>query len=662
MLRQALLAITLTLLSATAALSAEPVKQTTPAASAVAAPAAPQATQGTQMPQAAPAADAAKAAAPAAAPAAPAKVKPNRGITITMFMAIIGITLCVVVWAAKRTTSAADFYAAGGGITGLQNGWAIAGDYMSAASFLGMSGLISLYGIDGFMYAVGPMFSFIAILLVVAEPCRNAGKFTLGDILSFRAAPKTVRGVAAISTVTVSLFYLIAQMVGAGKLMQVLLDIPYRFSVIGVGVLMVGYVVFGGMKATTWVQIIKAGLLMSGTVLLAILVMVKAGLNPFGFFDSVVGSQFVQDHVRMNVLKDVVAKPGFDYGQRFMEPGLFLKNPLDQISLGIAWALGAAGLPHILMRFFTVPNAQEARKSIVIALFINSTFFFLINLIGFGAALYLTPQLISSVDKGGNMATLLLAQKLGGGAGSLGGDLFLAFICAVAFATILAVVSGLVLAASAAIAHDVYVNIIKDGKADQQTQVRTAKITSLFVGIAAIVMGLAAEKENVVALVALAFAVAASGNFPAVMLSLFWKRFNTAGIVGALVVGTVSAIGLVLVSPNMTYPQKIADDAKKVIAALEKKQAEGTVLVEKDVKALEKAQADFKKNDGGTSMVGLKAPLFPLKNPAIVSLPLGLIAAILGALLFRDRRAEEMFDEIEVRQITGLGISGAADH
>jgi len=496
----------------------------------------------------------------------------------------------------------------------------------------------------------------------VAEPCRNAGKFTLGDILSFRAAPKTVRGVAAISTVTVSLFYLIAQMVGAGKLMQVLLDIPYRFSVIGVGVLMVGYVVFGGMKATTWVQIIKAGLLMSGTVLLAILVMVKAGLNPFGFFDSVVGSQFVQDHVRMNVLKDVVAKPGFDYGQRFMEPGLFLKNPLDQISLGIAWALGAAGLPHILMRFFTVPNAQEARKSIVIALFINSTFFFLINLIGFGAALYLTPQLISSVDKGGNMATLLLAQKLGGGAGSLGGDLFLAFICAVAFATILAVVSGLVLAASAAIAHDVYVNIIKDGKADQQTQVRTAKITSLFVGIAAIVMGLAAEKENVVALVALAFAVAASGNFPAVMLSLFWKRFNTAGIVGALVVGTVSAIGLVLVSPNMTYPQKIADDAKKVIAALEKKQGEGTVLAEKDVKALEKAQADFKKNDGGTSMVGLKAPLFPLKNPAIVSLPLGLIAAILGALLFRDRRAEEMFDEIEVRQITGLGISGAADH
>jgi len=579
-----------------------------------------------------------------------------------MFMVIIGVTLCVVVWAAKRTTSAADFYAAGGGITGLQNGWAIAGDYMSAASFLGMSGLISLYGIDGFMYAVGPMFSFIAILLVVAEPCRNAGKFTLGDILSFRASPKTVRGVAAISTVTVSLFYLIAQMVGAGKLMQVLLDIPYRVSVIGVGVLMVGYVVFGGMKATTWVQIIKAGLLMTGTVLLAVLVMVKAGMNPISFFSDIVGSQMIQDHVRMNVLKDVVPKEGFDYGQRFLEPGLFLKNPLDQISLGIAWALGAAGLPHILMRFFTVPNAKEARKSIVVALFINSSFFFLINLIGFGAALYLTPQLISSVDKGGNMATLLLAQKLGGGAGSLGGDLFLAFICAVAFATILAVVSGLVLAASAAIAHDVYVNIFKNGKADQETQVRVARITSLFVGIAAIIMGLAAEKENVVALVALAFAVAASGNFPAVMMSLFWKRFNTAGVVGALVVGTVSALSLVMISPVMTYPQKIADDAKKVITTLEKKQAEGIALAEKDVKALDKARTDLQKNDGGTSMVGLKAPIFPLKNPAIVSLPLGLLAAIICTFLFRDRRAEEMFDEIEVRQITGLGIAKASDH
>ena len=658
MITRIVTALMLTLLLATVAISAEPAKP-----GATQAPVAATATQQVAAPAPGGAQTPVAQSAPAAA-AAPlqTKVKPNRTLTISMFLTIIAVTLCVVVWAAKQTTSASDFYAAGGGITGLQNGWAIAGDYMSAASFLGMSGLISLYGIDGFMYAVGPAFSFIVILLVIAEPCRNAGKYTLGDILSFRTSPKPVRAVAALSTVTVSLFYLIAQMVGAGKLMQVLLDIPYRVSIVGVGVLMVAYVFFGGMKATTWVQIIKAGLLMTGTVLLAILVMLKSGMNPIQFFNDIVTNQNIQDHVRMNVLKDALPKPGFDYGQRFMEPGLFLKNPLDQISLGIAWALGAAGLPHILMRFFTVPNAKAARKSIVIALFINGTFFFLINLIGFGAALYLSPQLVASVDKGGNMATLLLAQLLGGGAGTFGGDLFLAFICAVAFATILAVVSGLVLAASAAIAHDVYVNIIKDGKADQQTQVRVARITSVFVGIAAIVMGLAAEKENVVALVALAFAVAASGNFPAILLSLFWRRFNTAGVVSAMLVGTITALGLVVISPVMTYPQKIANDAQKIVTTLEKKQAEGVVLAEKDLKALDKSRADFTKNNGGTSMVGLTAPIFPLRNPGIVSVPLGFLAAIFGTLLFRDRRAEEMFDEIEVRQITGLGISKAAEH
>ncbi|GAW66930.1 sodium transporter [Geoanaerobacter pelophilus] len=620
----------------------------------------------------APAAKVTPAAATAAAPAAkaasakadsqPAKVTPNRGITIGMFALIIAITMGVVVWAAKKTQTAADFYTAGGGITGLQNGWAIAGDYMSAASFLGMSGLISLYGIDGFMYAVGPMFSFIAILLVIAEPCRNAGKYTLGDILSFRSSPKVVRAVAALSTVTVSIFYLIAQMVGAGKLMQMLIGIPYRVSVIGVGALMVAYVVFGGMKATTWVQIIKASLLMGATTLLCILVAAKAGFNPVSFFTDIVNNPAIQDHVRLNVLKDAVPKAGMDYGQRFLEPGLFLKSPLDQISLGLAWALGAAGLPHILMRFFTVPSAKEARKSIIIALFLNSSFFFMISIIGFGAALYLTPQGILAVDKGGNMATLLLAQHMGGGAGSLGGDIFLAFICAVAFATILAVVSGLVLAASAAIAHDVYVNIIKDGKADQHLQVKVARITSLFVGTSAILMGLAAEKENVVALVALAFAVAASGNFPVVMLSLFWKKFNTAGIVSGLVVGTVTALALVMVSPVMTYPKKVAADAKKVVETLEQKRATGVALADKELKALEKSRAEYEKNKNGSSMVGLDKPIFPLKNPGIVSIPLGFLAAFFGCLLFRDRRAEDMFAEIDVRQNTGIGIAKASEH
>ncbi|WP_026841697.1 solute symporter family protein [Citrifermentans bremense] len=643
-----------------------------------AAPLAVAASVGTAAPQtpaiAAPAATVAPAAATAAAPTAakaapakgadtqPAKVTPNRGITIGMFALIIAITMGVVVWAAKKTQTAADFYTAGGGITGLQNGWAIAGDYMSAASFLGMSGLISLYGIDGFMYAVGPMFSFIAILLVIAEPCRNAGKYTLGDILSFRSSPKVVRGVAALSTVTVSIFYLIAQMVGAGKLMQMLIGIPYRVSVIGVGALMVAYVVFGGMKATTWVQIIKASLLMGATTLLCILVAAKAGFNPVSFFTDIVNNPAIQDHVRLNVLKDAIPKAGMDYGQRFLEPGLFLKSPLDQISLGIAWALGAAGLPHILMRFFTVPSAKEARKSIIIALFLNSSFFFMISIIGFGAALYLTPQGILAVDKGGNMATLLLAQHMGGGAGSLGGDVFLAFICAVAFATILAVVSGLVLAASAAIAHDVYVNIIKDGKADQHLQVKVARITSLFVGTSAILMGLAAEKENVVALVALAFAVAASGNFPVVMLSLFWKKFNTAGIVSGLVVGTVTALALVMVSPVMTYPKKVAADAKKIVDTLEKKQATGVALADKELKTLEKSRVEYEKNKDGSSMVGLDKPIFPLKNPGIVSVPLGFLAAVFGCLLFRDRRAEDMFAEIDVRQNTGLGIAKATDH
>jgi cation/acetate symporter len=648
-------ALSMSIFGATAVCAAVPAAGTSPPA--VSAPAA--------TAPGAPAAAAAKSAvqAPAkSADAAPAKVTPNRGITIGMFALIIAVTMGVVVWAAKKTQTASDFYTAGGGITGFQNGWAIAGDYMSAASFLGMSGLISLYGIDGFMYAVGPMFSFIAILLVIAEPCRNAGKYTLGDILSFRSSPKVVRGVAALSTVTVSIFYLIAQMVGAGKLMQMLLNIPYKVSVIGVGALMVAYVVFGGMKATTWVQIIKASLLMGATTVLCVLVAMKVGFNPMRFFTEIVNNGAIQEHVRMNVLKDVVAKPGVDYGQRFLEPGLFLKNPMDQISLGIAWALGAAGLPHILMRFFTVPSAKDARKSILVALFLNSSFFFMISVIGFGAALYLTPQSIAAVDKGGNMATLLLAQHMGGGPGSLGGDIFLAFICAVAFATILAVVSGLVLAASAAIAHDVYVNIIKDGKADQQLQVKVARITSLFVGTSAIVMGLMAEKENVVALVALAFAVAASGNFPVVMLSLFWRKFNTAGIVSGLVVGTVTALVLVMVSPVMTYPKKIAADAKKVVDTLQKKQASGAVLADKELKTLEKSKVEYEKNKNGTSMVGLDAPIFPLKNPGIVSVPLGFFAAWAGCLMFRCRRAEEMFDEIDVRQNTGIGMAKATDH
>ena len=384
---------------------------------------------------------------------------------------------------------------------------------------------------------------------------RNAGKYTMGDILCSRGNAKMVRAAAAISTVVVSIFYLLAQMVGAGKLMQLLLDIPYRVSVVGVGTLLIVYVVFGGMKATTWVQIIKAALLLSAAVVISFLVFMKSGMNPLRFFAEIVNNANIQDHVRMGLLKHP-AGSRLRLRQAFPAARAVPEKPAGPDLPGLAWILGAAGLPHIMMRFFTVPNAQEARKSIKISVFLMGLFFILTTFLGFGAAIYISPQKVAMMDKGGNMATLLLAQFLGGGEGSIGGDLFLAFVCAVAFATILAVVSGLVLAASAAIAHDIYVNIIRDGKADQSEQVKVARITSLAVGAAAIVMGIAAEKQNIVALVALAFAVAASGNFPVIILSLFWRRFNTAGIVSGIVVGTVAAIGLVLVSPNMTYPKE----------------------------------------------------------------------------------------------------------
>ncbi|MEI6208215.1 MAG: cation acetate symporter [Desulfuromonadales bacterium] len=615
------------------------------------------------------AAPAAPAPVPVAAPAAPIKpkkeLKANRVITLTMFAVIISITLGVVVWAARRTKTTADFYAAGGGITGTQNGWAIAGDYMSAASFLGISGMISLYGYDGFMYSVGWLVAYITVLLIVAEPCRNAGKYTMGDILSFRTDPKPVRAVAALATVAVSTFYLTAQMVGAGKLMALLVGVPYKTAIIGVGILMVGYVVFGGMMATTWVQIIKAGLLMSGAFLLSFMVMAKAGFNPITFFDQIVNSPDIQDHVSKMLLRDGITISGTDAGQRFLEPALFMKAPLDQISLGMALVFGTAGMPHILMRFFTVPTAQAARKSVIIAMWIIGGFYVLTTLLGFGGAINVTPQGIIQVDPGGNMCTLLLAQQLGADIAPIIGDIFLAFLCSVAFATILAVVSGLVLAASAAIAHDIYVNVIKDGHADQHEQVMAARITSLVVGAAGITIGIIAEKANVAHLVALAFAVASSGNLPVVILSLFWRKMNTGGVIAGLVVGTIASIGLVMVSPNMTYPKVVAAGAQKAITALEKKQAAlppGAALDEKDSKALAKAKTDYEKNKDGKSIMGLDKPILKLKNPGIISIPLGFIAAILGALMFPSRRSEEMFDEVYVRQNTGLGMAKAIDH
>lgn len=594
--------------------------------------------------------------------APPVAEKANRPLTLGLFIVIIGITLYIVYWAAQRTKTTADFYAARSSITAWQNGWAIAGDYMSAATFLGMAGLICLNGLDGFLYPTGWMVAFVTVLLVMAEPCRNSGKYTVGDVLCFRASAKPVRACAAIATVCVSTFYLTAQMVGAGKLMNLLVGIPYTLSIVVVGILIIIYVVFGGMIATTWVQIIKAALLVGGGVIISVLVLAKLGFNPVRLFNEVAASPQIQDWVRVNRLGQAVAVPGFDYGQRFLEPGLFLKNVWDQVSLGMATCLGTAGMPHILMRFFTVPDAKAARKSVVVSMFLIATFFILTTVMGYGAALFLTPQGIVAMDPSGNMANPLLARYLGNWFHPFFGDFLQAFVCAVAFATILAVVSGLVLASSAAVSHDIYTNVIKEGKAEQKQQVTAARIAAFCVGLVGLLIALGAENQNVAHLVALAFAVSAAGVLPTTVLSLFWKKMSTAGICAGLLVGTFSGIGLVLISPNMQYPKLIAANDLKIVQTLEKKQAEGTTLTEKDKATLEKAKASYEKNKDGTSLMGLDKPIFPLKVPAIVCIPAGLAAAILFALMFPSKREEDQFDELYVRQVTGIGTSAAVSH
>jgi len=486
-------------------------------------------------------------------------------MTFAVFGAIIAVTMYITYWAARQTHSTSEFYAAGRSVTGIQNGWAIAGDYLSAASFLGIAGLISLYGYDGFMYSVGWLVAYITVLLVIAEPCRNIGKYTLGDILAFRNDPKASKTVAALSTITVSTFYLTAQMVGGGVLIKTLIGIDYHVSIIGVGVLMLGYVVFGGMKATTWVQIVKAMLLVSASILLVLITWGQHGFSLPGFLQAVVDNPGVQNQVAKLVGDAASSMTPQELGQRFLEPGLFLKNPIDQISLGMALVLGTAGMPHILMRFFTVPTAQDARKSVLWAMGIIGGFYVLTLFLGLGAAMNVGAGPIAALDKGGNMAAPMLAQFAGGGADSVLGNLFLAFVAAVAFATIVAVVAGLVLAAASAMAHDIYVGVIKGDRASPQEQVMAARVSSIIVGIMAITVGIAAEGQNVAHLVALAFAVAASSNLPAVFLTLYWKRANTYGIVAGMLVGAIAAISLVMISPNMTYPKAVLKNADKVL-------------------------------------------------------------------------------------------------
>lgn len=638
-----------------------------------------------------------------------------RWLTFLVFSSIIAATMYITYWASKRVKSTADFYAAGNSISGLQNGWAIAGDYLSAASFLGIAGLISLYGYDGFMYSVGFLMGYIAVLLVIAEPCRNIGKYTLGDILAFRNDPKKTRVIAALSTITVSIFYLTAQMVGGGVLVKTLIGIDYEVSVIVVGCLMLAYVVFGGMVATTYVQIVKAVLLVIASLVLVTLVWLPYGFSLPAFLQAVVDDPKIQTQVAKLLGTAASNMSAQELGQRFLEPGLFLKDPIDQISLGMALVFGTAGLPHILMRFFTVPNAQEARKSVVWAMAIIGGFYVLTLFLGFGAAIHVGPETIGGIDKGGNMAAPLLAQYLGGGENSLLGNFMLAFVAAVAFATIVAVVAGLVLASASAIAHDLYVNVIKNGNASQQQQIKAARIASISVGIVAIVIGMLAKGQNVAHLVGMAFAVAASSNLPAIFLTLYWKKCNTTGIVMGMLIGAGSAILLVLISPNMTYPQKMAADAKIVLEgatgkpATQAQQSEGLICefftfcqkaeaakpalaaldslplqavlissaidhdtpIEESKKAqikiaalekqIAKAKADLTLFSGQkTSMMGLEKPLFRLKNPGIISIPLGFFMVILFSLLTRDKRSEELWEELYVRQNTGLHVENVS--
>ncbi|MBA2410866.1 MAG: cation/acetate symporter ActP [Gammaproteobacteria bacterium] len=601
-----------------------------------------------------------------------------RWLTIVVFGAIIALTLLVTFIAAKRVSSASDYYAAGSGISGLQNGWAIAGDYLSAASFLGIAGLIALYGFDGFLYSVGFLVAFVTVLLVIAEPCRNIGKYTLSDILAFRNNPRTARVMGSLSIITVSIFYLTAQMVGGGLLVELIVGIDYTVSVIAVGVLMLVYVLFGGMLATTWVQIIKAVLLVIAAILLTILAWAPYGFSLPGLLDAVISDQKVLAQV-VKLLGGAGNMNEAELGQLFLEPGLFLTRPLDLISLGLGLVLGTAGLPHILMRFFTVPDAKQARKSVVWAMAIIGGFYVITLILGMSAAINVGALDIATFDEGGNMAAPLLAQHLGGGPDALLGNLLLAFVAAVAFATIVAIVAGLVLACSAAIAHDLYVNVFRGGHAEPAEQVRAARVATLIVGAIAITIGILAEGQNVAHLVGLAFAVAASANLPCLLLTLYWRRCNTGGIVAGILVGTLSAVALVMVSPNMTYPLIETADAQAVVDAGpatikeiradmaaakspgERKSLESQIAAVKDQVAA--AKADVKTYEGQTeSMLGLRAPLFPLENPGIVSIPLGFLAVFLGSLLWRDRRAEEMWEETYVRQQTGILSSAGAAH
>jgi cation/acetate symporter len=524
---------------------------------------------------------------------------------IIMFLVFVSGTLGITYWAAKRTKTAKDFYTAGGGITGLQNGLAIAGDYMSAASFLGISGLVYAAGYDGLIYSIGFLVGWPVILFLVSERLRNLGKYTFADVAAYRLKQGPIRTLAAFGSIATVILYLIAQMVGSGKLIQLLFGLPYSWAVVLVGALMVLYVTFGGMLATTWVQIIKAVLLLSGATFMALAVMLQFGFSPEALF-----AKAVEVHAN---------------GEAIMAPGGLVSDPVSAISLGIALMFGTAGLPHILMRFFTVADAKEARKSVFFATGFIGYFYILTFIIGFGAIvmvlnhpeyLDLAKQAIeggSPILGGNNMAAIHLSH-------AVGGNFFLGFISAVAFATILAVVSGLTLAGASAISHDLYASVFMKGKIDEQREMKVSKIATLVLGIITIILGIAFEKQNIAFMVGLAFAIAASANFPVLFLSMFWKKLTTRGAVIGGSLGLLTAVVLVVLGP-IVWGQIINGDAA--------------------------------------------AAIFPYKYPALFSVTVAFIGIWFFSITDKSDDAKkeiEAFDAQDVRSQTGIGAEGAVSH
>jgi cation/acetate symporter len=502
-------------------------------------------------------------------------------VAIVFFVLFIAVALGITYWAARRTRTTEHFYAAGHSVTGFQNGLALAGDYMSAASFLGIAGLVALTGFDGLIYSIGFLVGWPIVLFLIAEPLRNLGRYTFADAVAFRLRQAPVRVAASLGTLSVVVFYLIAQMVGAGTLINLIFGLPFELSVVIVGAVMLTFLLLGGMIATTWVQIVKAMLLLGGATIMALLVLIQFGMNPLELFRSA-STQF---------------------GSTVLEPGTLVSNHWDALSLGLALMFGTAGLPHILMRFYTVPDARAARTSVNWATIFIGFFYLLTFVLGFGAMALVGQKPISAIDKGGNAAALLLAENVGG-------TPFFGFIAAVAFATILAVVAGLTLSGAAALSHDLWVNVVRHGEAPEREQLRVARLATLAMGIIAIALGIALKGQNIAFMVGLAFAIAASANFPALLMSIYWRRFTTSGAVASIVSGAVSAIVLISISP--------------------------TIMVD---------------------VLGHEEALIGLKNPALISMPLAFAVGILVSLLVPERRAQELFVEAEQQIHLGEAVA-----